>query len=152
MGRLPPHPQVQLPVCSCICLLPPANTKGWQVRGEVCVCDRGVGEGWILRTRPGLNTHYTCAWSCPTLCSPRNCSHQAPLSVGFSRQEHWSGLPFTKTKISDKQRGLVFTSFPSLSLDSLMSLQKYLRSETKPRWGYFSWPAFIWLTTCFSLC
>ena len=20
--------------------------------------------------------------------------HQAPLSVGFSRQEHWSGLPF----------------------------------------------------------
>ena len=26
--------------------------------------------------------------SCPTL------SHQAPLSLGFSRQEHWSGLPF----------------------------------------------------------
>ena len=21
-------------------------------------------------------------------------SHQAPLSLGFSRQEHWSGLPF----------------------------------------------------------
>ena len=21
-------------------------------------------------------------------------AHQAPLSLGFSRQEHWSGLPF----------------------------------------------------------
>ena len=66
----PPHPRVQLPVCSFICLLPPANAKGWQV----CVCDRGVGEGWILRTRPGLNSHYMCAQSCPTLCYPRDCS------------------------------------------------------------------------------
>ena len=31
---------------------------------------------------------------CPTLCDPRDGSHQAPLSLGFSRQEHWSGLPF----------------------------------------------------------
>ena len=23
-----------------------------------------------------------------------DCSHQAPLSLGFSRQEYWSGLPF----------------------------------------------------------
>ena len=30
--------------------------------------------------------------SCPTLCDPA--AHQAPLSPGFSRQEHWSGLPF----------------------------------------------------------
>ena len=22
-------------------------------------------------------------------------AHQAPLSLGFSRQEHWSGLPFS---------------------------------------------------------
>ena len=27
------------------------------------------------------------------LCSPRTAAHQAPLSLGFSRQEHWSGLP-----------------------------------------------------------
>ena len=30
--------------------------------------------------------------SCPTLCDPID--HQAPLSLGFSRQEYWSGLPF----------------------------------------------------------
>ena len=25
---------------------------------------------------------------------PRTVAHQAPLSMEFSRQEHWSGLPF----------------------------------------------------------
>ena len=32
--------------------------------------------------------------SCLTLCDPTDGSHQAPPSLGFSRQEHWSGLPF----------------------------------------------------------
>ena len=28
------------------------------------------------------------------LCAtPQTTAHQAPLSLGFSRQEHWSGLP-----------------------------------------------------------
>ena len=27
--------------------------------------------------------------------TPWTGAHQAPLSMGFSRQEHWSGLPFT---------------------------------------------------------
>ena len=31
--------------------------------------------------------------SCPTLCDPVDyIAHQAPLSMGFSRQEYWSGL------------------------------------------------------------
>ena len=35
------------------------------------------------------------AQPCPTLCDPTDCgSHWAPLSVGFSRQEYWSGVPF----------------------------------------------------------
>ena len=32
--------------------------------------------------------------TCPTLCNPIDGAHQAPPSLGFSRQEHWSGLPF----------------------------------------------------------
>ena len=35
-----------------------------------------------------------CARSCPTLCDPMDCRPQAPLSMGFSRQEYWSGEPF----------------------------------------------------------
>ena len=33
--------------------------------------------------------------SCQTLCDPiAEGAHQAPSSLGFSRQEHWSGLLF----------------------------------------------------------
>ena len=29
-----------------------------------------------------------------SLATPWTVAHQAPLSMGFSRQEYWSGLPF----------------------------------------------------------
>ena len=32
--------------------------------------------------------------SCPTLATPWTGARRAPLPMGFSRQEHWSGLPF----------------------------------------------------------
>ena len=32
--------------------------------------------------------------SCPTLATPWTLAYQAFLSMGFSRQEYWSGLPF----------------------------------------------------------
>ena len=31
---------------------------------------------------------------CLTLCNPVDFGRQAPVSMGFSRQEYWSGLPF----------------------------------------------------------
>ena len=34
------------------------------------------------------------AQSCSTLFNPVTIAHQAPLSMGISRQEYWSGLPF----------------------------------------------------------
>ena len=37
----------------------------------------------------------TCVLSrVPFLATPWTVAHQAPLSMGFSRQEYWSGLPF----------------------------------------------------------
>ena len=41
-----------------------------------------------------LRLAVTSLQSCPTLCDPIHGSHQAPQSLGFYRQEHWSGLPF----------------------------------------------------------
>ena len=32
--------------------------------------------------------------SCPTLTTPWTVARQAPLSMGFSRQEYWRRLPF----------------------------------------------------------
>ena len=38
-----------------------------------------------------LLSHFSRVQLCVT---PQTAAHQAPLSLGFSRQEHWSGLPF----------------------------------------------------------
>ena len=49
--------------------------------------------------------------SCLTLCDPTDGSHQAPPSLGFSRQEHWGGLPFP----SPMRESEVAQSCPTLS-------------------------------------
>ena len=41
-----------------------------------------------------LESESEVAQSCPTLCDPCTVAHQVPLSMGFSWQEYWSGLPF----------------------------------------------------------
>ena len=38
-----------------------------------------------------LLSHFSHVRLCAT---PEMAAHQAPLSLGFSRQEHWSGVPF----------------------------------------------------------
>ena len=39
--------------------------------------------------------HAKSLQSCPTLCDPMDRSPQAPLSMGFSRQEYWNRLTFS---------------------------------------------------------
>ena len=56
-------------------------------------------ETWPLLLRTGsfqftiplLLNHFSRARLCATA---ETAAHQAPPSLGFSRQEHWSGLPF----------------------------------------------------------
>ena len=44
--------------------------------------------------------------SCLTLCDPRDGSPPGSPSLGFSRQEHWSGLPFpSPMQESEKWKG-----------------------------------------------
>ena len=45
---------------------------------------------------PGLTWNCCCliAKPCPTLATPWTVARRAPLFMGFSRQEYWSGLPF----------------------------------------------------------
>ena len=45
----------------------------------------------LLSSSAELNVNVKLLSSCLTL---RPHGHQAPLSMGFSRQEYWSGLPF----------------------------------------------------------
>ena len=47
------------------------------------------------------STSHSCVWLSAT---PWTVAHQAPLSMGFSRQEYWSGLPFPSPGIFPTQR------------------------------------------------
>ena len=55
------------------------------------------------------------AQSFPTLCDPMAVAYQAPSSMGFSRQEYWSGLPGDLPDPGIKPRA------PALQADSLPS-------------------------------
>ena len=57
------------------------------------------------------------AKSCLTLATPWTVAHQAPLSMGFSRQEYWSGLPFPSP--GDLPDPGIKPSSPALQADSL---------------------------------
>ena len=54
---------------------------------------------------------------CPTLCDPMDLT--LPLSVGFSRQEYWSGLPFPPA--GDLLNPGIEPRSPVLQSDSLLS-------------------------------
>ena len=51
------------------------------------------GDGLTQVTGGLVRVHAQAPGRVP-LCKPREWSHQAPLSTGFSAQEYWSGLPF----------------------------------------------------------
>ena len=57
------------------------------------------------------------AKSCPTLETPWTVACQTPLSMGFSRQEYWSGLPFPSP--GDLPDPGIEPGAPALQADSL---------------------------------
>ena len=59
------------------------------------------------------------AQSCPTLMAPWTVAYQAPLSMGFSRQEYWSGLPFPSP--GDLPNPGIEPGSPALQADALPS-------------------------------
>ena len=59
-----------------------------------------------------LQSRFSCVRLCAT---PQTAAHQAPLSLGFSRQEHWSGLPFPLQCMKVKSESEVAQSCPTLS-------------------------------------
>ena len=67
------------------------------------------------------------AQPCPTFCDPVDCSlpdssvaHQAPLSMGFSRPEYWSGLPCPPP--GDRPNPGIEPRSHTLQVDSLLSV------------------------------
>ena len=64
---------------------------------------------WLLLL---LLSHFSRVRLCAT---PETAAHQAPLSLGFSRQEHWSGLHFLLQCMKVKSESEVVQSCPTFS-------------------------------------
>ena len=67
--------------------------------------------------------------SCPTLATPWTVACQSPLSMGFSRQEYWNGLPFPSP--GDLPNLEIEPTCPALQADSLTT-----EPPGKPRYAF----------------
>ena len=90
------------------------------------------------------------AHSCLTLWYPWTTVHQAPLSMGFSRQEYWSGLPCPPPGGLPLRR--IVPGSPALQADSLP-----FEPPGKPKWKHISiqliikrWKDIIHVLICLS--
>ena len=63
--------------------------RPWDSPGK----NTGVGCHFLLQCMK-VKSESEVAQSCPTPATPWTAVYQAPPSMGFSRQEYWSGLPF----------------------------------------------------------
>ena len=94
-----------------------SSILAWEILGT-------AGPGGLLSTGSQTDRterlHFTLVGlvtkSCPTLATPWTVARQAPLSMRFSRQEYWSGLPFSCP--GDLPDPGIKPGFPALQADS----------------------------------
>ena len=78
-----------------------------------------ISDGTDLELEAVKSLSTKVAQSCLTLCDPWTTAHQAPPSMGFFRQEYWSGWPFPSP--GDLPDPGIEPRFPALEADSLTS-------------------------------
>ena len=88
-------------------------------------------KGWDWYTCFAVVCWVTQSWL--ALHSPMDCSPQAPLSMGFSRQEYWTGLPCPPP--GDLPDAEIEPRTPALQVDSL-----HLSHKGSP--GILGWVAY----------
>ena len=98
-----------------ICVLHLSTLLAYQVLGHsFCFCcRRSKGTSQLLL----LFSHLVVSNFCLT---PSTVAHQAPLSMGFPRQEYWSGQPFPSPS-NHPDPGIKLRS-PALQMNSLLDL------------------------------
>ena len=73
---------------------PCSTIPDWEISSS---CSNTSNPGVLTANKPTCSIFCCCclvAKSCLTLLGPHVPYHQAPLSMGFHRQQYWSGLPF----------------------------------------------------------
>ena len=78
--------------CPTLCDLIDRSLPGSPVPGILQAKNTGVGCHFLLQCVK-VKSEREVTQSCPTLATPWTAAYQAPPSMGFSRQEYWSGVP-----------------------------------------------------------
>ena len=86
-------------------------------------------------------SHFSCVQLCAT---PQTAAHQVPLSLGFSRQEYWSGLPFPSPLIHVQSVQFSSVAQSCLTLCDPMNCSTpgdvaILRVGRKAKWCWLKW-------------
>ena len=71
--------------------------RPWDSPGK----NTGVGCHFLLQCMK-VKSESEVAQTCPTLATPWTAAYQAPPSMGFSRQNYWSGVPLPSPIYLDK--------------------------------------------------
>ena len=91
-------------------------------------------------TNAALESSCVCSvtQSCPLFATPQTVVRQAPLSLGFSRQEYWSGLPFLSPRdlsdpgIEPGQILYYWTTYTPVKKEICVRKQKENQKTKKP--------------------
>ena len=67
---------------------------GADLKGQTVICIWIVQYDWAALISQGGGGGSLVTKSCLTLATLWTVAHQSPLSMGFFRQEYWSGLTF----------------------------------------------------------
>ena len=100
------------------------------------------------------------AQSCLTLCDPVDCRSSVPPSMGFSRQEYWSGLPFPSPGESSPARdqtwiscivGRFFTNWATreaaLSQSCLPNISSFVAPFSSSPHSFLASGSFLWVSS-----
>ena len=114
---------LSMPVCMSLCVTGSVDVT------EVYQCERGPLGLCASSTCVCLSVLLrACVLSCARLFNSMECSPQSPLSMGFSRQEYWSGLPFPPGDLPNPGVEPVSLTSPALQAGSLALAPPVLRS------------------------
>ena len=113
-----------------------------------------------LLATPLLGGGGSVAKACPTLATPWAVDCQAPLSMGFSRQEYWSASPFpsppllgihrqkqntiSKRYMHHKVHSIIIYSYQNMeaswgSINRWMDKEDMVYTHTQTQWN-IAWP------------
>ena len=110
-------------------LQPTRLPRPWDSPGK----NTGVGCHFLLQCVKA-ESESDVAQSCLTLSDPWTAAHQAPLSMGPSRQEYWSGVPLPSPKYMDRPQLIRPPTDRQLGCFQLFCYDKWCCNEEFETW------------------